>query len=115
MPQKCTVGNPYLEKIGRLNLGSDEGAFSRRRGYMQWKQITGTRVPVAIACGIVVPSRYQNTNEYIVVQNIIEYTSFLYQTLHNPTTSLHPWKMELETMTFLGPWYGTYWNRYFLE
>ena len=31
---------------------------------------TGTRVPVDIACGYVVRSRYQNTNEYIVAQNI---------------------------------------------
>ena len=62
--KQCTVGNLYFEKIGRLNLGSDEGAFSRRRGYLQWKQTAGTRVPVANACGYVVRSRYQNTSEY---------------------------------------------------
>ena len=64
--KQCTVGNFYFEKIWRLNLGSDEGAFSRRRGYLQWKQTTGTRVPVAIVCDYVVRSRYQSTSEYIV-------------------------------------------------
>ena len=54
----------------RLNLGSDEGAFYRRRGYLQWKQTTGTSEPVAITCGNVVRSRYQNTNEYIVAHRI---------------------------------------------
>ena len=60
--------------MGRLNLGSDEGVFSRRRGYLQWKQTTGTRVPAAFASGYVVGSRYQNPSEYIVTQNKIKYT-----------------------------------------
>ena len=59
-------GNLYFEKMWRLNLGSDEGAFSRRRGYLQWKQTTGTRVAVAIARDYVVRSRYQHTSEYII-------------------------------------------------
>ena len=112
---QCTVGNLYLKKIGSLNLGSDEASFTRRRGYLQWKQTTGTRVPVALVCGFVVRSRYQNINEYIIAQNVIKYTSFMLQTLHNPTTSPRPWKMELETMTSLGPWYGSYYNEYFFR
>ena len=64
---------------------------------------TRTRVPVVFVCDYVFRSRYQNTNEYVVAKNIIKYTSFLHQTLHNPTITPHPWKMRLETMKFLSP------------
>ena len=57
---------------------------------------------MVIACGYLDRSRYQNTSKYIIAQNLIKYTSFLYQTLHNETTSPHPWKIKVENMTFLG-------------
>ena len=55
-----------------MHFLADEGTCNEN------KQRTRGYPPVAIACGYVVRSRYQNTSEYIVTQNKIEYTSFIF-------------------------------------